>query len=78
MSFNWIIYKELNPDLPKAGLTTKQEVERHYVMHGCNEKRNTSIYEVYPDFKPEIYRGLNSDLQHMNTEELEIHWLVQK
>jgi hypothetical protein len=76
MSFNWIIYKELNPDLEKAGLKTDQEFERHYLVHGRYENRNISIYNEYPDFKPEIYKALYGDLQHMNTQDLEIHWLL--
>jgi GR25 family glycosyltransferase involved in LPS biosynthesis len=76
MSFNWIVYKELNPDLEKAGLTTIDEFKRHYLIHGHREKRNISIYNEYPNFEPNMYKTLNSDLQHMNTQELEIHYLV--
>lgn len=76
MAFNWVVYKELNPDLTKAGLATQQDLEKHYILHGKNEKRNTSVYQVYPEFNPDVYRSIYSDLKTKTNYELEIHWLV--
>lgn len=76
MSFNWIIYKELNPDLSLAGLNTQQDLEKHYIIHGKQEKRNTSVYQLYPDFNPTVYRNLYGDLKNLSNSELEIHWIV--
>ena len=42
MSFNWEMYRELNPDLVKAGLRTKQQYERHYMMYGKRECRKVN------------------------------------
>jgi hypothetical protein len=39
MSFNWEVYRDLNPDLIRAGLRTQQQYERHYVMYGRREGR---------------------------------------
>lgn len=38
MSFNWEIYRELNPDLIKAGLIFKQQLESHYKINGISKK----------------------------------------
>ena len=75
MSFNWKIYKELNPDLEKAGLKTKQDFERHYIIHAKRDLRHYTLYQAYPDFDLLGYRKNNSDLQHMSNEQLEIHWI---
>lgn len=75
MSFNWEIYKELNPDLEQAGLNSKQQYEIHFIKHGKNEGRKYNIYQLYPDFNPGNYRSLNADLKNMNKNELELHWL---
>jgi GR25 family glycosyltransferase involved in LPS biosynthesis len=75
MSFNWEIYRELNPDLEKAGLKTKQDFERHYIIHCKPDKRNYSLYQVYPDFDLNIYRSKNSDLSNFSDNMLELHWL---
>jgi hypothetical protein len=39
MSFNWINYKALNPDLANSGLKTRKEYERHYITRGKKEGR---------------------------------------
>jgi hypothetical protein len=75
MSFNWEIYSILNPDLLKAGLNTKQQLERHYLVHGKKENRHINVNHVYADFDTENYKKNNIDLQHMNNQQLELHWL---
>jgi hypothetical protein len=75
MSFNWEIYSLLNPDLKKAGLTTKQQLEKHYRINGFKENRNTNLYQLYPDFNVTNYKNNYIDLCHMNNQQLEIHWL---
>lgn len=75
MSFNWIIYRELNPDLINIGLKTQSDFARHYLVHGKGENRKYNIYQLYPDFNPEVYRVLYNDLKHMSTTELELHWI---
>lgn len=76
MSFNWIIYKELNPDLIAAGLTTQQQLERHYISHGKQENRITNVYQLYPNFNVKEYRNRYNDLAKLSDSELEIHWIV--
>ena len=75
MSFNWEIYSILNPDLLKAGLNTKQQLERHYLLHGKKENRHININQAYPDFDTQNYKKNNIDLKHMNNQQLELHWL---
>ena len=75
MSFNWKIYSLLNPDLTKSGLTTEQQLEKHYRIHGVREKRNTNLYQMYPDFNVTNYKNNYTDLRHMDNQQLEIHWL---
>ena len=75
MNFVWEIYKELNPDLIRVGLRTKQQYERHYMMYGKREGRKCNILQLYPDFSHHSYRDNYEDLKDMNNEELELHWL---
>ena len=75
MSFKWEIYSILNPDLLKAGLNTKQQLERHYLLHGKKENRHININQAYPDFDTQNYKKNNIDLKHMNNQQLELHWL---
>jgi glycosyltransferase involved in cell wall biosynthesis len=75
MSFNWEIYKELNPDLITVGLKTQQHFERHYMTHGKREGRNYNINQMYPDFNHNSYRNNYADIKCMNNNELELHWL---
>ena len=75
MNFSWDIYRELNPDLIKAGLKTKSEFENHYIVNGRREKRAFHLYQKYPDFNPLQYKLNNIDLQKMNIPQLEHHWL---
>ena len=73
MSFNWLVYKHLNPDLK---LSTSQQYEKHYLENGKKEGRKKSVYDLYPDFNPMIYRNNYSNLENLTVFELELHWLV--
>ena len=75
MSFNWEIYMELNPDLVKIGLRTKQQYERHYMMYGKREGRKCNILQLYQDFSHNCYRDNYEDLKGMDNIQLELHWL---
>jgi hypothetical protein len=75
MSFNWEIYKELNPDLLKAGIKTKEQVENHYRVHGIGEKRKIHINQMYPGFNPTIYKNNYGDLSSLTLEQASLHWL---
>ena len=75
MNFLWDIYRELNPDLIKAGLKTKLDFENHYKENGKRENRPFHIYQKYPDFNPIHYKSLHRDLQSMTISQLEHHWL---
>jgi GR25 family glycosyltransferase involved in LPS biosynthesis len=75
MSFNWEVYKELNQDLEKAGLKTKYDFERHYIVHGKKENRQYSLYKLYPDFNPIIYGRNYNDLRGLSVYNLEVHWI---
>lgn len=75
MNFSWEIYKELNPDLIKVGLKTKSEFETHYIENGKRENRFFCIYQKYPDFNPIQYKLNYPDLQKLNNQQLEWHWI---
>jgi hypothetical protein len=75
MSFDWMIYRELNADLVKCGLRTKQEYERHYAIHGKKDGRYYLIQQVYEDFDWLVYRNNYSDLGVLSKSNVELHWL---
>ena len=75
MSFDWEMYSALNSDLNRAGLFTKEQIERHYVKFAKVENRIHNIYQLYPDFISEVYREIYSDLKNMSKRELELHWI---
>ena len=75
MSFNCEIYRELNPDLIRAGLNTNQQLESHYKTHGIREKRKIFVHQVYPGFNPVTYRNNYSDLRNLNDIQASLHWL---
>lgn len=78
MNFDWEIYRELNPDLTKAGLKTKQEFEKHYLVHGIKEGRKFTR-TVPKNFNWVTYKQLNPDLSRAGLstkQELERHYLV--
>ena len=72
MSFNWIHYKYLNPDLH---LKTQEACVRHYRMKGKNEQRKYNIYMEYPDFDYKQYALNYLDLSRFGKGFLENHWL---
>jgi GR25 family glycosyltransferase involved in LPS biosynthesis len=75
MYFNWEVYKELNPDLEKAGLKVQLDFVNHYLNSGKTEKRKYSVYQLYPDFNPVIYSQNYVDLRVFNVKQLEFHWI---
>lgn len=75
MIFDWIIYKELNPDLKVAGLTTKRDYEIHFMNHCLKDKRMYNIYQKYPDFNPLTYSKIYKDLSSLSRLNLERHWV---
>jgi hypothetical protein len=75
MSFNWKIYRELNPDLLKAGLNDQNKLSKHYLLHAKADKRLYSVYQLYPDFNPITYKEKYDDLKNMSIEDLELHWI---
>ena len=72
MSFNWIHYKYLNPDLQ---FNTQDAYIRHYSIKGKNEQRKCNIYMEYPDFDYKQYALNYSDLSRFDKLFLENHWL---
>jgi hypothetical protein len=77
MTFNWIHYRELNPDLGAHGLNSESDVVNHYYHHGINENRKISIYDEYPDFNWIQYRSNYIDLSDAfsTKNEFENHWM---
>jgi hypothetical protein len=68
MSFNHVAYKNLNPDLAKAGLNTPAQLYNHFIRFGIRENRRFNL--ILPNrtttpttvFKWELYRNSNPDL----------------
>ena len=75
MTFNWIQYKALNPNLEIAGIKTEQQYKYHYNSYGKNENRMASIYDLYPDFNWEQYQYNYPNLDFSSKELYENHWL---
>lgn len=75
MVFQWEIYQHLNPDLPAAGLTTQEQLVRHWINHGISEKRKSCVLDEYPDFDWKVYTRNYSDLQNMTKSQAEVHWI---
>ena len=77
MTFNWIHYRELNPDLGAHGLNSESDIVNHYYHHGINENRKISIYDIYPDFNWIQYRSNYTDLSDAfsTKPEFENHWM---
>lgn len=75
MNFDWIIYKELNPDLKDAGLVTQSDFEQHFKIHCIKDRRAYNIYQAYPNFNAFAYFKKYGDLSHMSKLELERHWI---
>lgn len=76
MSFNWELYRNLNPDLTKAGLKTKQDFERHYINYGWKEGRKGGM--IPNNFNWQIYKQLNPDLIKaglITKQQLEKHYI---
>lgn len=73
MSFNWRVYKALNPDLT---FNTQVEFERHYLEYGKRERRPFSIYSQYPDFNYKNYQDNYKDLNYYGKIDLETHWIL--
>ena len=76
MTFNWIHYKELNPDLINSIGSNERILYNHYIKHGKNENRKCNIYMEYPDFNWKQYRNNYIDLSKFNKDRLENHWIV--
>jgi len=75
MSFDWIVYRELNTDLAKSGLRTQRDYEWHFSVHGKKEGRYHLIQQVYDDFDWISYRNNYSDLSGLSKSSVEAHWL---
>jgi len=76
MTFNWIHYKELNPDLVYIIQPNEKKMYDHYIKEGKNQGRKYNIYMEYPDFNWNQYRDNYSDLYKLKTrEKCENHWL---
>ena len=75
MSFDWLIYRELNSDLSKYGLRTQRDYQMHYQMHGKQDGRYHLIQQVYDDFDWINYRNNYSDLKNLSKSSVELHWL---
>jgi hypothetical protein len=75
MNFDWIIYKELNPDLQVAGLTSQKDYENHFKNHCVKDKRIYNIYQKYPDFNPLTYSKIYKELSSLSRVQLERHWI---
>ena len=77
LKYNWIHYRELNPDLVASHLHTMDQINNHYNLHGRNENRQINIYMAYPDFDWIQYKTNYEDLARLvqSKDGLENHWL---
>jgi len=75
MTFEWKVYKALNPDLENSGIKERNDFVNHYLKYGKNEKRMYSIYDYCPSFNINIYKYLYSDLCNLDDIDLMVHWI---
>jgi hypothetical protein len=75
MYFDWIVYRELNPDLKKAGLLSQGQFIKHFRDCGIRENRIYNIYQAYPDFNYIEYKKNYKDLGSLTRSQLERHWI---
>jgi hypothetical protein len=76
MEFHWEYYKELNPDLIKAGLVKPSDFINHYNNYGKKEKRPSKFSELFPDFNLNDYKIINSNLSLKTDGEYQYHYFT--
>ena len=76
MDFYWEYYKELNPDLPIAGLRTPNDYINHYMIYGKKENRTYSFKQLYPSFNALDYKTVNPNLLLSSDIEYEYHYFA--
>lgn len=76
MDFHWEYYKELNPDLTKAGLLKPSDFINHYNNYGKRENRPSRFSDLYPDFNVNEYKILNSNLEFKTNDEYQYHYFT--
>ncbi len=74
MDFHWEYYKELNPDLTKAGLIKPSDFINHYNSYGKRENRPSKFSDLCPDFDVNEYKIINSNLDFRTNGEYEYHY----
>ena len=74
MEFYWEYYKELNPDLIKAGLVKPNDFINHYKNYGKRENRPSKFSDLFPDFNLNEYKVLNSNLNFRTSSEYQHHY----
>ncbi len=57
--FNWEQYRNYNPDLVRAGLKTREQFERHFIINGIREGRKTSSVSI-PNPTNYVVKNFNS------------------
>ena len=62
LEINWNVYKSINPDLAKAGISNTQHILRHWFNHAINENRkyNNENKELCEKWR-EIYNYLRNN-----------------
>ena len=74
---NPLLYTAIHTDLRKL---TPAKAQKHYQEHGWRENRATTMAQVCPEFRGDIYVRLNPDLVALcgdNEINAQIHWLTK-
>jgi hypothetical protein len=74
MDFYWEYYKELNPDLIKAGLIKPTDFISHYNNYGKKEQRPYKFDVLFPGFNVREYKMINPKLELKNDSEYQYHY----
>jgi hypothetical protein len=74
MDFYWEYYKELNPDLERAGLRTPSDFINHYMKYGRKENRRYRFNQLFPNFDTLEYKKVNPNLGFNSNIEYEYHY----
>ena len=76
---NPLLYTAIHLDLRKL---TPAQAQKHYQEHGFRESRATTMAQVCPDFRGDIYVRLNPDIASQcgdgsNELQAQLHWLTK-
>lgn len=75
MSFDWEMYRCLNPDLDILSLKTPHHYRKHYLTIGKKEGKKYKFADVYPAFDYVSYQKTDKNLVGLTERQLQLHYI---